>query len=181
MSTIALWPQRVLTACSFSHPGTEMRLQFGVGVQGSLAFQFGSGLGVSQTTGDGTFTAGTSYATDSYISAAVSLTDVNGDGRQDLITAGEGDGIGGTATVRINNGAGGFNGATSYTAESDHTHALTMGDVNGDGKPDMITAGSNVGPDGFATVRFNNGDGTFGSATQYATEGYGSMQSPWVT
>ena len=60
-------------------------------------------------------------------------------------------------------GTGSFGAATSYDAEGTTTYALSIADINGDGKLDMITAGGSAGV-GQATIRLGNGDGTFGEA-----------------
>jgi flagellin-like hook-associated protein FlgL len=115
-------------------------------------------------TGNGNFGTATSYST---TSSALSLGDLNGDGILDLVTAG-GAGGGGKATVRLGLGNGNFGSATSYSTESGYSYALSLGDLNGDGILDLVTAGSGGG--GKATVRLGLGNGNFGSATSYSTE-----------
>jgi flagellin-like hook-associated protein FlgL len=116
--------------------------------------------------GDGTFGASVSYSAEATYSQAVTLGDLNGDGFLDLVTAGSGAG-GGKATVRLGNGDGTFGASTSYTAETNNTYTLDLGDLNGDGFLDLITGGRSV--NGYATVRLGVGDGTFGAATQFST------------
>lgn len=120
---------------------------------------------------DGTFGTATSYATESFASRGLALGDLNGDGVLDLITAGDSDANDGYFTVRLGNGNGTFRSATSYTAETRMTSAVSLGDLNGDGILDIVTAGyADGGVGGFATVRLGAGNGTFGAATSYATE-----------
>ena len=117
--------------------------------------------------GDGTFGAARSYAMASGFSSAVNLGDLNGDGILDLVSGGLSGGAG-VATVRLGVGNGTFGASTSYATESSQTNALSLGDLNGDGILDLVTAGSGGG--GFATIRLGTGNGTFGAATSYATE-----------
>jgi hypothetical protein len=72
--------------------------------------------------------------------------------------------------------APGFANAVSYGSGGNGANAVALGDVNGDGKPDLAvanwctntsctTAGTNVG------VLLGNGDGTFGTVAVYASGG----------
>ena len=61
------------------------------------------------------------------------------------------------------------NGSVSTTPEQvagGPAYATTLGDLNGDGILDLVTA------EAFATVRLGVGNGTFGAATSYQTSGY---------
>ncbi|MBS0246862.1 MAG: VCBS repeat-containing protein [Proteobacteria bacterium] len=64
-----------------------------------------------------------------------------------------------TVTFTANNQI--FQPSTSYT-ESSNRFAVTIADVNGDHIPDLISAST-------VSVRLGNGDGTFGTATNYTT------------
>ena len=127
-----------------------------------------SGANVMLGTGNGTFGAATSYTTESGISNAVTLGDLNTDGILDLVTAGSSGGNG-RATVRIGVGNGTFGAATSYaTVTIGQSYGVTLGDLNGDGILDLVTAGYSAG--GKALVRFGLGNGTFGASRSYANE-----------
>jgi hypothetical protein len=88
-------------------------------------------------------------------------TNVNGDGRVDLICANQADN---SVTVLTNNGSGGF--ATSGTYAAGTTpYGLAAADVNGDGWVDLICAnqyGNSL------TVLTNNGSGGFATSGTYA-------------
>jgi len=98
--------------------------------------------------------------------------DVNGDNLPDLITNGKKTD---TINVQINHGGGNFAKVVEYpvgqfiTLPEDLPAAeplsIAAGDFNGDGRPDIVSANSQAES---VTVRLNLGDGTFGSAVDYA-------------
>ncbi len=91
----------------------------------------------------------------------VVAVDVNGDGKLDLISANAGNypSYGNTLTVLTNDGSGGF-GSNATLNVGNNPVWVVAADVNGDGKPDLISANEN---DGTLTVLTNNGSGGFGS------------------
>jgi len=129
----------------------------------------GSGTGAVTafiSNGDGTFQAGTTLipATYSYIYKAV---DLNGDGKKDLVFYGSGTSAGNGDFTAINNGNGTF--ATPVTISSPNNCGFAFGDVNSDGKVDIVSSdcGNNT-----VSVLDGNGDGTFGAATSYFAGSY---------
>lgn len=75
---------------------------------------------------------------------SVVVTDINGDGRPDLITANEGN----TASLLLNVTTPGstspnFIAATNFAASTNYLAAqsIAITDINGDGKPDLVLAG----------------------------------------
>jgi flagellin-like hook-associated protein FlgL len=142
-----------------------IRLQSGYGNEGGISANLGGDLGT------GTFNSATSYSTQSGASNEVRLADLNADGILDLISAGTGAGF--QVQVRLGTGGGSFGAAVSYAAESAGSSALGLGDLNGDGILDLVTAGISGGL-GYATVRLGTGSGSFGASTSYTTETNGS-------
>lgn len=100
---------------------------------------------------------------------ALALGDVNGDGQPDLVavaansTANIHDEQASVLLGRVN---GSFAPAVTYPlAAGSQPEAVALGDVNGDGRPDMAVA--SVGTDA-VQVLLNLGNGAFGAATSYA-------------
>jgi hypothetical protein len=101
----------------------------------------------------------------------VGIGDLNGDGKADLASANLGsDNI----SVLLNNGTGTFATKVDYsTGVTSSPYSLGFGDVNGDGKTDLVTA--NSGTDN-VSVFVNNGNGTFATKADYPT---GTGSSPY--
>jgi FG-GAP-like repeat/FG-GAP repeat len=117
--------------------------------------------------GDGTFRQHVDYPADKSL-AAVAVADINGDGKQDLVVAGSYGGL------LLGNRDGTFQAmaqlpTTGYSPDSDFT-AVAVGDLNGDGKLDLVFVSPGFGnydqPDGGFSpgggeMLLGNGDGTF--------------------
>lgn len=129
-----------------------------------VAANFGS-AGIFLGQGNGLFTKGTSFFTGSATRFMVA-TDLNADGKVDLVCANQDDsGVG----VLLGNGNGTFSAVKIYDAIAS-TYGVAVADFTGDGKPDIVAAGQ--GESRFAFLK-NNGNGTFASAT-FVTSEYGS-------
>ena len=87
--------------------------------------------------------------------------DFNGDGKADLATVGAT-----TLQTRRGNGNGTFQPPVTYSLGGTDANAVIIRDVNGDGKPDIISA--NYG-NSTVSVFLSNGNGTFKSASQFST------------
>ncbi|MFN6053982.1 MAG: FG-GAP repeat domain-containing protein, partial [Planctomycetia bacterium] len=90
--------------------------------------------------GDGTFKAQSTFTVGSGASS-VALGDVNGDGRLDIITANFKSNKAGVLLNTTTAGAttASFSSPTAFTTR-DRPTSVTLGDVNGDGRLDIITA-----------------------------------------
>lgn len=109
-----------------------------------------------------TFATFTQYSASSY-PTNVSIADLNGDGKADLVVA---TGAHNLQTgevyqveVFINKGDGTFNTGVPYAIPYD---SVTVGDLNGDGKPEIVVASSSADT---VTVLLNSGTGTFTAQT----------------
>jgi hypothetical protein len=106
--------------------------------------------------GDGTFTVQPAIKnSDGFLSARV--TDLNGDGHQDLVL-----GIGGLVQVSLGKGDGTFVDTISYQspAQPGAFFGITVGDFNDDGKLDVVASDY----EGRVVFYPGNGDGTFATA-----------------
>lgn len=120
----------------------------------------GAGSGFAINMGGGSFTGGSGVMagfSDEFVPA-----DLNGDGAADIVDVGGTSG----ACVLLNTGSGGFPAMpTCYGAipGDDQPDHIAVGDIDGDGKPDMILVDAGAeGPD--TSVYLNKGNGTFGNA-----------------
>jgi hypothetical protein len=140
-------------------------------------------VGVLLGNGDGTFQPATTYGSGGYDAVSVAIGDLNGDGFQDLIVANECpiDGSGscdGEVGVLLGSGDGTFQAPVSYGSGGYNADSVAVADVNGDGNPDLVVSnetGFNPADQGSVGVLLGNGDGTFQTATTYASGGLGSV------
>jgi len=153
----------------------------GYDTQNNLLLQFLAGKG------DGTFALPKTYILPQTAGSILLATDLNGDGKLDVVVAGsslyenlntlassfEGSTpqyINGAAelTVLLGDGGGGFHQAFD-SFESTYVSGAALADVLGRGKLDLVetTIAGNflagTAPTGSVTVRLGNGDGTFGT------------------
>jgi hypothetical protein len=107
--------------------------------------------------GDGSFRTHVDYGAGP-APLSVAIGDLNGDGFQDLVTAnGPADGSSSSVSVLINGGDGTFLTRLGY-ATGFGPFSVAIGDLNGDGKPDVVTANQVASS---ISVFVNRGDGSF--------------------
>jgi uncharacterized protein YuzB (UPF0349 family) len=123
--------------------------------------------------GDGTFQAPSSYDTDGTSDFSLAVGDLNGDGKPDLAVvntcAAGSDCKYGSLAVLLNNGDGTFQSPVIYDTGASSPTTVAIGDVNNDGKPDLLVVNGN----GTVGVLLGNGDGTFQTAVTFLAAGGG--------
>ncbi|GAB3878908.1 VCBS repeat-containing protein [Hymenobacter segetis] len=134
-----------------------------------IANTYNSLLGVLLGNGNGTFQPVVTYATGAGTSPRnVVVADVNGDARPDLVFA-DIQGVGAVG-VLLGNGDGTFQAVARLTSAPGLTvDYVAVGDLNGDGRLDVVTASFMAAANGGAVqVLPGNGNGTFQAARAYA-------------
>ncbi len=108
------------------------------------------------------------YGTGGQAVSFVAAADLNGDGKPDLIV-GTGpfpDSENSSVEILPGNGDGTFQPGVTYDVGAPGANTFSVGDLNHDGKPDLIVASS-----GFISVLLGNGDGSLKPAVVYSSGG----------
>jgi hypothetical protein len=141
-------------------------------------------VGVLLGNGDGTFQAPVAYSSGGQDAIAVAVGDVNGDGKPDVLVANhcfDTTCANGSVSVLLGNGDGTFQTPVSYGSGGLYALSVAVGDVNGDGKPDVLVANycedSSCATNGSVSVLLGNGDGTFQAARSYDSGGPGGQNA----
>jgi hypothetical protein len=131
----------------------------------AVANRFDNNVSMLLGTGTGSFSAPTSFGGGN-IPFSIAIGDLNGDGKPDLAVANAGSN---RVSVLLNTcnaspcvGAS-FGAATNFTTGR-HSTSVAIGDLNGDGKPDLAVA--NNGSDN-VSILLGTGMGSFSTATNF--------------
>ena len=133
-----------------------------VGMTTPLSIYLGNGDGSLQAAIPTTIPQNTGF---------IASADLNADGKADIATvylncnAGNNACVPGDLVVLIGNGDGTFRSPVEYAVGLE-PEDLTIGDFNGDGKPDVATANQ---ASSTVSILSNNGNGTFQTHADYAT------------
>ncbi len=142
-------------------------------------------LSVLLGNGDGSFQTAVPYNSGGQYAFSIAIADLNGDGKSDLVAANQcatsGDCSTGNVVVLLGNGDGTFQPAVSYGSGGGYAFAVAVGDLNGDGKADVVVTNqcsdTNNCPSGVVGLLLGNGDGTFQAATTTLTPVMGGVQT----
>lgn len=113
----------------------------------------GSGVSVRLGDGDGTFGLARTTSINNYAVAEIATADINGDGRIDVIAADDN----GHLFALLGGTDGRLTQASTASIDND-VGAITVGDVDGDGKADILVS---YRTDNHVSVLIGHGDGTF--------------------
>jgi hypothetical protein len=130
--------------------------------------------------GNGTFQPAVTYGSGGVSPTSVAVADMSGDGKLDILVtnACSNPNCDGTVGVLLGNGNGKFQPAVAYTSGGIIATSVAVGDVNHDGKPDLLVANDCAGScsqiKGAVAVLLGNGDGTLQTAISYDSGGSGA-------
>jgi len=134
-------------------------------------------VGVLLGNGDSTFQPAAAYASGGAGVLLVAVGDVNGDGKRDVVVenqcVSQSNCTKGSIGVLLGNGDGTLQSAFTYTLPSEGGYILSLADLNGDNKVDLVVtacAANNCNP-GTVGVMRGNGDGTFQAPVLYSSGG----------
>ncbi len=111
------------------------------------------------------FVGGGGLATTNNEPYAVEIEDLDANGTLDVVVA---NNISGTVSVFLKNGNGTYAPKAEYTTDNFFSRSVAIGDMTGDGKPDLAVTHAN----GIVIFK-NNGSGIFATKTNYVG-GHGS-------
>ncbi len=127
------------------------------------------------------FVKAVTYNSGGWATNSVAVADLNGDSKPDLVVANpcaRSSNCGkATVGVLLGNGDGKFRPVVAYDPGGYDTFEAVVGDVNGDGKPDLLVANGCANSrhrhctNGSVGVLLGNGDGTFKAVVPYGSGG----------
>jgi len=124
------------------------------------------GVSVLLGNGNGTFQTAQTYSSAGFEADSVAVTDVNGDGRADLVVSslcqGASNCDNGFVQTLIGRGNGTFYPAHGYSSGEQNSYSLVTSDFNGDGNADIVVANEDS-----TSLLLGNGDGTFQTPIPY--------------
>jgi len=124
------------------------------------------GVYILKGNGNGTFRAPVRHGPGAMIATGIAAGDFNADHKMDLVYTDSDpfSGVGGYVTLMLGNSQGGFTDAMSAAQPS---YGLSVGDPNGDGKLDVVTAWWTMLGNGDGTLRMATENGGFSGNPDY--------------
>ncbi len=127
-----------------------------------------AGIDVWTGHGDGTFSAPSSFPAGGMQPNFLTVADVNGDGHPDVVDVNRDANGAKQVSTLLGDGLGGFGPPMTMTIESSvDTQTLAIGDLNGDGHPDLVVADFRAS-NSHIFVLLGNGLGGFSAPTAFA-------------
>ncbi|MDX2285806.1 MAG: T9SS type A sorting domain-containing protein [Bacteroidia bacterium] len=111
--------------------------------------------------GAGNFSEKTGTPFVGVLTAALAISDVDGDGDRDVMITGWNHVLGLTAKLYLNDGAGNFTEDPNTSFEEVEVGSLAFSDVDGDGDSDLLLTGWPIAIDRIAKLYLNDGTGHF--------------------
>lgn len=150
---------------------------------------YGPGLNVriKCSNGDGTFRSYAQVLGDKadVLKYPVIVADVTGDQKSDLVFVGQDwNGSGLNIRTKISNGDGTFTAVETRHGDGSgvHKYPTLVGDVDGDGKADLVFVGSGWSDPGLnIRTKLSNGDGTYRKKSEVIGDGSGVLDYPVLT
>jgi hypothetical protein len=150
--------------------------------ESSVDCSFGT-VGVLLGNGDGTFQPAITYNSGGHSTLFVTVTDLNHDGKADLVTSSQCEDdiscVTGGVAVLFGNGDGTFQSAQTYSSGGYEAQSAAVADLNGDGQPDIVVTNICQSTEnctiGSVAVLLGNADGTFQAAISYGLGGFGGL------
>ena len=150
------------------HPDRAVVDVNGDGKLDIVAMNWDGTVSVLMNEGNGTFAPKVTYNDIGTGQTSMAIADLNGDGLPDIITSDYYGGVEGhDVSVMINEGNGTF-GTPTFYGTSSGPFGVAVADLNGDGKPDIVTSNWDTGT---ISVLVGNGNGTFQPSVTVATAG----------
>lgn len=119
------------------------------------------GISFLEGNGDGTFQDPVSIAA-GVMATALALTDLNADGKPDLISLTNTTAFPPSLSVQLGMGNGSFSPPRNYPISGTGSASIAIGDMNGDGIPDIVAGG--------LTILFGDGKGGFPRRADYLSD-----------
>jgi hypothetical protein len=147
---------------------------------GAICWDVEGVVAVLLNNGDGTLAPAVTYDSGGKVASTITIADVNLDGHPDVLVGNvaacdTNDNCGkGSVGVLLGNGDGTLRPAAAFG--SWWPYSVVVADLNGDGKPDLLTTTTNAGGD--VSVLLGNGDGTFQAMVPYPLNA--DYQSPAI-